>query len=432
VGRGAESGGRDPAAPACAQGAGAIVLVLLAASLGAEGGHAGAVRVSVGPPEVVMDYSRDSCAAAAGLDLPDVQARALANSQEGTLWLVSGNAPANYWMAGPGFDSLVRVCTPVLTSGDSPYPHTFDNQEWITSVYRLGETVHALVHNEYHDPFAPACRPGVTDPSNPCWYNAITYAVSHDGGRSFTQQQAPGHVVAAAPWPWTTSGWPRGRPPGPYGYFSPSNIVRHRDGFYYALFFAIPDPANPARRGTCLMRTDDLADPASWRAFDGTGFALTMRPPYAPDGTPAPTGLEPCTFVSPGTIGDLHGSLTYNTYLEAYLLVGSGIVSTGGAPVCGTFFSLSDDLLHWSAPQLLLPGKLPYPPCTTDGDPAGSLIYPSIIDHAASPPNYETSGRTPHLYIVRWNQGLDRDLLRLPVTFERLGAPPRRKVPRAN
>ncbi len=407
------------------------VLVCLVLSMVADlpAGPPAAVRVTVGEEELVMDTSRVGCREAAGLDLPDVQARAFRSPVDDLLWLVSGNAPDNYWLAGPSFDALARVCTPVLRSGDSPYPFTFDNQEWIVSVYREGERVHALIHNEYHDPIAAGCRPGVSDPSNPCWYNAITYAVSTDGGRSFLQPSFPHHVVAAVPTPWNPTAGPRGRTPGPYGYFSPSNIVRHKDGFYYALFFAIPDPVNQAVRGTCLMRTDDLADPASWQAWDGTGFALTMRPPYTEDGTPAPTGLAPCTFVSPETIGDLHGSLTYNSYLEAYLLVGSGVTVRDGAVVCGTFFSLSEDLIHWSSPQLLLPGTLPYPPCTTDGNPNGSIIYPSIIDHAAATPNFEVSGRTPHLYYVRANAGLDRDLVRVPLAFERLAAPPRRTLP---
>lgn len=71
-------------------------------------------------------------------------------------------------------------------------------------MYREGNTIHALVHNEYHDPVAQFCRPGVSNPSNPCWYNAITYAVSTDGGKTFSQPPAPDHVVAALPMPWVS------------------------------------------------------------------------------------------------------------------------------------------------------------------------------------------------------------------------------------
>jgi len=43
--------------------------------------------------------------------------------------------------------------------------------------------------------------------------------------------------------------------------------------------------------------------------------------------------------------------------------------------------------------------------------------YPSIIDHADNTTNFERPGRTPHLYYTRHNGGLDRDLVRVPLTF---------------
>ena len=396
------------------------IAAAIATGAGARAAGDPQVEVSLGTPEVVMDYSAMTCRAAAGLDLPDVQARALRRA-DGSLLLVSGNAPVNYSLSGPDFQHLTRDCAALLVSGDSPAAHTFDNQEWLLSVFRDGEVVHALVHNEYHDPVAPNCRPGVTDPSNPCWYNGITYARSDDGGRTFTQRAAPQHVVAALPNPWNPASVPRGAPP-PHGYFTPSNIVRGADGAYYSMFMSISDPA-ASTQGQCVMRSEDLADPSSWRAWDGTGYNLPMPSPYDAQGKPAPTGRPACTPVSPGTIAGMGGSLTFNTYLERFILVGNGVFSPAGTPVCGSWFSLSTDLLHWSAPQLLMPGKLPYPPCDA-GTPEGSLIYPSLIDHGDSDVNFQRTGATPHLYYVRWNQGLDRDLLRVPVTFRRIGTDP--------
>ncbi len=365
-----------------------------------------------------MDYSADSCRAAGGWDLPDVQARAFRRPGDDHVVLVSGNAPANYWMTGPNFDHLTRDCQAVLVSGDKPDAASFDNQEWVTAVYRDGRALHALVHNEYHDPVATNCRPGVTDPANPCWYNAITYATSGDAGKTFRQAPAPDHVVAALPIPWDPTSGPRpgGAPPA-HGYFSPSNIVRGPEDYFYSLFMTIPDPANPAQ-GTCVMRTKDLAEPGSWRAWDGQGFNLPMPSPYDRDGSPAPTGQPSCTPVSRRTIASLHGSLTYSTYLEQYVLVGSGAYQHEGATTCGAYFSLSEDLINWSAPRLILPGKLPHPPCNGDGTSDGSLIYPSLIDHDSTSPSFETIGQRPYLYYVRWNHNLDRDLLRVPLIFE--------------
>jgi M6 family metalloprotease-like protein len=375
------------------------------------------VRLVVGEPEVVMDYSAESCPASNGMDLPDVQARAFRRPGDDHIVLVSGNAPDNYFMTGPDFDHLERDCRAVLTSGDRPDAASFDNQEWILAAYRTGRTVHALVHNEYHDPEAANCRPGVSDTTNPCWFNAITYAVSTDAGSTFHQGPAPGHVVAALPRPWdpTARTRPLGAPP-PHGYFTPSNVVHGPDGLYYSMFMAIPDPADP-RQGTCVMRTADLADPSSWRAWDGDGFDLAMPSPYDADGDPAPTGSPPCTPVSQRAIGSLHGSLTYSSYLERYVLVGTGAYSSGGTTTCGTHFSLSRDLVEWSQPQLIMAGKLPHAPCNPDGSPDGSVIYPSLIDHKSPSPSFETIGTRPHLYYVQWHRGLDRDLMRVPLSF---------------
>jgi len=364
----------------------------------------GLVTVALGTAERVMQYRLESCEE---YDLPDVQARAFRRA-DGTLVLVSGNAPLNYWMAGSGFDDLTRVCQPVLESGDDPEADTFDNQEWITSVYREGGVVHALVHNEYHDPFAPNCRPGDTSPANPCWYNAVTYARSTDGGRTFAQLPAPAHVVAAPPARWDPV-VVRGAP-GPYGYFSPSNIVRGPDGAHYAVLFGIPHRDRQGERGACVMRSANLSDPSGWQAWDGGAYSIRMPSPYVSDGTPA------CAFVSQAEIQDLHGSLTYNDYLKRWILVGSSIASASGAVACGDYFSLSRDLIHWTPKQLLRPVKLPNAAC--GAGPEGSEIYPSLIDHADTTVNYERTGRRPHLYYVRWNQGLNRDLWRVPLTFD--------------
>jgi len=117
-----------------------LVLALLLGSIG----HSNAisdvsVRVTLGQPEIVMDYSKDSCRRSQGLDLPDVQAHAVRSPLDQSIILISGNAPVNYTMVGTDFNSLKRNCTPALISGDSPHAYTFDNQEWLLSVYREGD-----------------------------------------------------------------------------------------------------------------------------------------------------------------------------------------------------------------------------------------------------------------------------------------------------
>ena len=359
------------------------------------------VTFALGPPEVVFSYRTHRCEV---MDLPDMTARAV-RMLDGSIALYSGNAPRAFASFGPDFASLARSCVPTLVSDDDHTPETFRNQEWLSTVYRQGGVFHAIAHNEFHDPMHPNCKQGDTSPANWCWYNGLTYASSTDG-RTFTRPDPPTHVLAGPPQQWDPSG---GRAPGPYGYFAPSNIVGRDDGYFYAMFFTIPERDNPQKRGSCVMRTRDLADPTSWRAWDGTAFALPMPSPY----TPEATGTA-CTIVLPAGID---GSLTWNTYLERLLYIGAAGALVDGVVTCGFLFSISTDLIHWSPPQVLKQAPVSFPPCGS-GPNTGREYYPSLIDHADPSINFENTSRTPHLYYMRYNdEGLNRDLVRVPVTI---------------
>ena len=154
------------------------------------------ITFSFGAEETVFAWSTDRCNV---YDLPDVPAHVV-RVADGSLVLMASDAPENYVMVGSDFSSLHRVCSqPALISGDNYYPETYDNQEWIHSIYRQGAVIHAVITNEYHDPFAFNCAPGYSLPGNPCWYNSITYAFSTNGGFTFTHPTPPAHVVAP-PW----------------------------------------------------------------------------------------------------------------------------------------------------------------------------------------------------------------------------------------
>jgi hypothetical protein len=370
------------------------------------------IGVSVGTTkEVVVRWATDRCS---DLDTPDQPAH-LVRAEDGSLVLIDGDAPRNYVSRGADFSSLKRDCSqPVLVSADRPIAESYENQEWLWVVYRQGSRWHALIHNEFHDPIASTCRPGDTAPGNPCWYNSITYAVSTDGARSFAKPSPPAHVVAPPPNIWVPP-LPGDTSPGGFyfaeGYRTPTNVVRANDGYYYALMLAFPSKYSEAR-GLCAIRTNVLDDPASWRAWDGQGFNLRMTSPYV-TGTPAPS----CTFLNLPM--DEMGTVVYDTYLGRYALV-----VTGQWPACGFYFSLSADLIHWSTSQLLVEAHLPWcranPQSEAVLEPV-TVLYPSIIDHADATINFESAGRTPHLYYVRFNDGgLDRDLVRVPLTFSRL------------
>jgi hypothetical protein len=192
--------------------------------------------------------------------------------------------------------------------------------------------------------------------------------------------------------------------------------VRASDGYYYSLFELYPTKFADSG-GLCVMRTDRLDDPGSWRAWDGNGFNLRMSSPYVTGGA-APM----CTYLRIGGMGG--GHIVYSTYLSRYVLVAPTGGQIDGRSVCGYFISLSTDLIHWSRPQLLVEAKLTYCPTVTPGPGAVETLptlYPSLVDHGDTTINFERAGRTAYLYYTRFNDGgLDRDLVRVPITFSRI------------
>jgi hypothetical protein len=374
------------------------------------------ISVAVGAKEVVFDYTTDRCE---DLDLPDQPAR-FVRAEDGSLVLIDGNAPRHYLSRGADFNSLSRDCSrAALVSADLRTAESYENWEWLWVVYRVGTRWHALIHNEFHDAISSTCRVGDPSPGNPCWYNSITYAVSDDGGGTFVKLSPPQHVVAPAPDIWVPP--PPGVPSPSYyfaeGYRGPTNLVQAGDGYYYSLIELFPSKFSDGR-GLCVMRTDRLDDPASWRAWDGSSFGLRMMSPYV-TGSAVPM----CTFLSRQIDGLGGGHIVYSTYLSRYLLVAPTPRWVDGRIVCGYFFSLSTDLIHWSDPQLLAEAKLTYCPAVTPGPGAVETVptlYPSLVDHADTTVNFERAGRTPYLYYMRNNDGwLDRDLVRVQLTLTR-------------
>jgi hypothetical protein len=378
------------------------------------------VTVHFGDKELVFDWTVDRCE---DLHLPDQPAR-FVRAADGALVLFDANAPTYYVSRGADFDSLEPDCDPpALVSTDLQTPESYENWEWIWVVYREETSWHALIHNEFHDALAPTCKVGDPSPGNPCWYNSITYGVSTDGAHSFVKPGAPAHTVAPAPRAWVPP--PPDAPYQPWyaeGYFGPSNIVRGPDDYYYALFHAIPRwYVDDYVAGACPMRAASLGDTASWRAWDGTSFSLPLTSPYV-----AGSDVPACEFLNTPAGEMMHAvaSLTYNAYLDRYMAVGEwGQWVDYQTLICGFYFSLSTDLIHWSDIQLLARA---HTGCEDTGGPGlppmlepVRVQYPSIIDHADSTTNFERPGRTPYLYYTRHNPGhwLDRDLVRVPLTF---------------
>jgi hypothetical protein len=378
----------------------ALLLVLLPLIGGVGEAHAAApnpeVRV-VGRPQVVFDWSEEACEP---FNYPDLPARAFRDNQGQTQLLISHFD--NFRLVGPSLDQMAIDCDPVMLSHGSARPRRFQDREWIGSIFtRDGRTVWALVHDEYQGNRHPGRCPSERYLS--CWYNAITLARSTDEGRSYVQRPSPRHLVASAPYRYEPDS-------GPAGVFTPSNIVIGPDGAKYALV-RVRDPGG--QRGTCLIRTRRIPRPGSWRAWDGKRFGGRFTDPYR---SPA-RRRGPCRPLDPGNIAEMAESLTYNTALQRYLLV--GLAPPGersiGPKVRGIYFSTSLDLIHWSARKLVTRAvtKQSY----RCGGPS-PLAYPSLIDPSSESRVFATSGATPYLYYTQHrysdcHKTADRDLVRV-------------------
>ena len=366
-------------------------IVLLAYSLSSVASFAQIVypgTPTTGTAEMVFDYSVSKCAT---IDIPDAPARAFRDAA-GKINLMASHY-TSWRMRGTSFSNLTKDCNSVMTSHLSTDPSKFNDSEWISATYTTdGINVHALIHDEY-----VPCGNWQT-----CWYNGITYASSADSGKTYTHATAPGHLVAASPYqsPYPTTH-------APFGIFGGSNIIL-KNGYYYKM---VGLEAHLLQNwGVGVIRTNNLSDPTSWRGWDGTGYNVQFVNPYTQSGyNIASKILAP---VSRNNIAKMCSSLTYNTYFGKYMVVDYTNAVVNGTMVYGFFYALSEDLINWSAPRFILQTQSTWA--------AGGSNYPSIIDHNDLTRNFEQAGQSCYLYYTKWNSGTyDRDLLRIPVTFNK-------------
>ena len=175
------------------------------------------------------------------------------------------------------------------------------------------------------------------------------------------------------------------------------------------------DAYREQRRGVCLIRTQTLEDPASWRAWDGGGFNVRFVDPFREDvGKPRDHVCQP---VATGRIGRMVGSLSvHHPSGEVIALFGDRRKDADGEEVSGIYFSTSRNMIAWSEPKLVMPAKLLW----EDKCGRNSFFYPSLIDPQALSPSFEDVEGEAFLFLVRFNLSgcratWDRDLLRIPV-----------------
>jgi uncharacterized protein YbaA (DUF1428 family) len=353
----------------------------------------------VGAPEVVFRATRDACDSH---DVPDAPARAYRTA--GDEIVVFSMHYRNRALRGADLSKLKLDCRVVLDSAGQEDPASYDDKSWITATWTEdGARIFALVHHEYQaNHHKGRCK---AKDYLACWYNTVLALASTDGGLSFTRPKAP-QVVAGAPF---TQEVGQGRH---RGFFNPSNIFG--DGSYRYMFAATTGwEGQPS--GACLFRTETIADPSAWRAWDGKAFSVRYFDPYRSREKPASACRPVEPFPAPV------GAVVRHRPTGVWIAVFQAAADGSRFPEPGFYTTASRDLLTWDKPRLLLAGKTLY------DDPCGSggrlIAYPSLLDRGAKGRNFDDVGDAAELYFSTLKvEGCtvtsDRDLIRRKVAIK--------------
>lgn len=329
-------------------------------------------------------------------DYPDAPARAI-RLADGTVQLYATDHD-NRVNAGPDLVHLQHRCAIVYRGRGDDDPGVYDDRSWITSLWTIdGLTIWAVIHNEFQGHLRKEICP--TGRYMDCWFNALALTVSHDGGRSF-QRAAGTSLIAALPYRYDEVGL------GHHGYFNPSNMVSFDGGLY---MFAFATQANAQQGGNCLLRTDAIEHAGSWRGWGGTSFDISFANPYAGKIQPE---RHVCTPVGVGALRWPVTSLVRHEPSGLFIVLMQNTASGGGV-----YYATSPDLLHWSAPALLLSAIGPQALTCGGPDP---IAYPSLLDATSGSRNFDTVGTDALLFATRFNSagchpGANRDLVRWAV-----------------
>jgi hypothetical protein len=334
-------------------------------------------------------------------------ARAFRDST-GVVHLVAASSDL-YESLGATLDGVQHNCDAAFLSANDPDPAAYNDQSWLTSFYTFdGKRVAALTHMEYHG----WAHPGECGSQNfnLCEYDSDTYHVSNDGGYHFESFKAPNNFVAGIPYKYRIDS-------GPMGYSVDTNIVAW-GGWYYALATAwtwprnctvTPGPHHCLTSGGSPIRTQNVFDPASWRGWNGSQFALTFADPYAgPIEHPQQHVYTPVTWMNA-----VSGINVYTTANVAVATLWDYWDDEYGPP--GLYLSTSTDFVNWTKPVLVATlNEL------LADDPKGSWTYAyfSLLDPTATDRNFSTMGDQPYLYYVRLdNNSSSRVLFRRPIAL---------------
>jgi hypothetical protein len=333
----------------------------------------------LGPAQAVFDTRVAACER---IDIPDANPRAF-RDYRGAVHLVATHYVARA-MLGPSLDRVARDCRVIYRSPQDPNPAHFQDRNWLMSFYTEdGRRIAALVHSEYEADTVPGMCPP-PQPADGCWWNTITFAQSFDGGYRFRQSAAPANLVASLPYRYRK----RYRT-SPYGYTSPTNILKLGD-FYYAMINDWPFRAQ--HDGACLIRTASLFEPSSWRAWDGSAFAVRFIDPYRD------AKADPRAHVCPPLFPGGADSLSIDRRTGRFVVARFAPDDRFGPP--GLYLSASADLVHWSQPVLAAAIRGLH---AAEGPGNWRYDYFSLLDPTSADRNFATIGGAPFLYYVRFD-----------------------------
>ena len=349
-------------------------LSLLTLSLLLPGASCINITIASGAP-VVLWSAVDTLHKCGIIDVPDIPLRVFSPAA-GDVRAVVGST-SYHRMNGSSIFNLSRECTAAWNQTGDPDPSHFAGDEFLDSTwYFPNNTVYSLIHTEFPGNVYKNC----TGPAYPhCWTVTIGLGVSFDGGSTWQHARPPpAHLVAAVPYGYNESQLAS-------GWGDPSNIIL-KDGFFYAAIWN-RNVVGLQAPGVCMMRTADLADPSSWRAWDGAGYTVPFASPYTlPPGT---EGRHVCT-VTNLPLGCPVGGMAWSAALQLYV-ASLDCSLQGGAHF---YYATSPDLIRWSAPATLYThSDLP----ANASKVVTSMSYPTWVDPDPNDPNFGTLSAEPWL-----------------------------------
>lgn len=328
-----------------------------------------------------VDKSKDHTCVGA-YDYYDNTTRAFINNQGQIIF--TGTDDQNRYAIGDNLSDFHHQCNSALTSHYNGDPTLFDDGEYLMAPYTLdGTTVYGLLHTEYHGWTHNSCDcpPGNNTCLINCYQYSINLAISTNGGKTFTHSPPPSQNIVHSAIPYSPAITPSHKN---YGFSSVSDILK-KDGYYYALLTAYTQQS-PLDYGVCLMRTQNLANPNSWKFWDGSGYSISAG---------AQGGSQPrCKNVN-GSVSSITSSMSflYNDYLKKYLSIGNDW--GGNNPTTPqAFFSLSSNLTDWTGPYLF-----------SNTNQTNYYAYGTLLQPGDPTRNFELSGRSPWFYYVTCDSG---------------------------